>query len=121
MKPKIQKRGQKIVKRLERFSSRAKKDGRKHIREKLINRLPNARQVRIFILEWGLLVIAIISLAITQAFWYSQSYSAEAYVAGGTYIEGTTGAVNSLNPLFATTNSEKALSKLMFATLTTVD
>lgn len=121
MKPKIQKRGQKIVKRLERFSNRAKKDGKKHIREKLINRLPNARQVRIFILEWGLLVIAIISLAITQAFWYSQSYSAEAYVAGGTYIEGTTGAVNSLNPLFATTNSEKALSKLMFATLTTVD
>lgn len=121
MKPKIKKRGQKIVKRIERFSDRAKKGGEKHIREKLIARLPNARQVRVFILEWGLLVIAIISLAITQAFWYSSSYSAEAYVAGGTYIEGTTGDVKSLNPLFATTNSEKVLSKLMFATLTTVD
>ena len=121
MKPRIKKRGKKIVKRIERFSSRAKKDSKQHLREKLIDRLPNARQVRIFILEWGLLVIAIISLAITQAFWYSSSYSAEAYVAGGTYIEGTTGEVNSLNPLFATTTSEKVLSKLMFATLTTVD
>ena len=121
MKPRIKKRGKKIVKRIERFSSRAKKDSKQHLREKLIDRLPNARQVRIFILEWGLLVIAIISLAITQAFWYSNSYSAEAYVAGGTYIEGTTGEVNSLNPLFATTTSEKVLSKLMFATLTTVD
>lgn len=121
MKPKIKKRGQKIVKRIERFSSRAKKGGEQHIREKLIARLPNARQVRVFILEWGLLVLAIISLAITQAFWYSSSYSAEAYVAGGTYIEGTTGEVKSLNPLFATTSSEKVLSRLMFATLTTVD
>ena len=67
MKPKIKKRGQKIVKRIERFSSRAKKGGEQHIREKLIARLPNARQVRVFILEWGLLVLAIISIACKMA------------------------------------------------------
>lgn len=121
MKQTFKKRGQKIAKRWERFSTQAKAESREHIKENIISRLPHARRVRLLILEWGLLIIVITSLAITQAFWYKQSYSVEAFVDGGTYIEGTVGRVNSLNPLFATTNSEKALSKLMFATLSTID
>lgn len=117
----FKKRGQKLAKQWERFSQRAREDGREHIRENLIDRLPHARRVRLLMLEWGLLIIVIISLALTQAFWYAQSYSTLAYVDGGTYIEATTGKVNSLNPLFATTNSEKVLSKLLFATLSTID
>ena len=50
-----------------------------------------------------------------------QSYSVQAYVSGGTYTEATVGNVTSLNPLFASTNSERVLSKLMFATLSTID
>ena len=103
------------------MSERAREEGREHIQENFINRLPNARRVRLLILEWCLLLVIIISLALTQAFWYGQSYSVQAFVDGGTYIEATTGRINSLNPLFATTNSEKVLSKLMFATLSTVD
>lgn len=121
MKQTFKKRGQKIAKRWERFSEQAREDSREHIKENLISRLPNARRVRLLMLEWGLLIIVILSLALTQAFWYTQSYSVQAYVGGGTYIEATTGNVNSLNPLFATTNSERVLSKLMFATLTTID
>lgn len=115
------KRGQRLARRWELFSERAKEESREHIQEKLIKRLPNARRVRLLILEWGLLVTIIISLALTQAFWYKQSYSVQAFVDGGTYIEATLGRVNSLNPLFATTNSEKVLSKLMFSTLSTID
>lgn len=121
MKQSFKKRGQKIAKRWEKFSKRASEDGREHIQENLIGRLPNAQRVRLLILEWCLLVIIIISLSLTQAFWYDQSYSTQAFVDGGTFIEGTTGKVNSLNPLFATSNSEEALSKLLFARLTTVD
>lgn len=121
MKQSFRKRGQKIARKWERFSEKAKEGSREHIQEKLIQRLPNARRVRLLILEWGLLVIIIISLALTQAFWYQQSYTVEAYVDGGTYIEATVGNVNSLNPMFATTGSEKVLSKLMFATLSTID
>lgn len=117
----FKKRSQKLAKKWERFSQQAKEDSREHIRENLIDRLPHARRVRLLMLEWGLLIIVIISLALTQAFWYAQSYSVSAFVDGGTYIEATTGRVNSLNPLYATTNSEKVLSKLMFATLATVD
>ena len=121
MKQTFKKRGQKIAKKWERFSEQAREDSREHIKENLISRLPNARRVRLLMLEWGLLIIVILSLALTQSFWYTQSYSVQAYVDGGTYIEATTGNVNSLNPLFATTNSERVLSKLMFSTLTTID
>lgn len=121
MKQTIKKRGQKIAKRWEKFSKRASEDSREHIQENLIGRLPNAQRVRLLILEWCLLVTIIISLALTQAFWYDQSYSTQAFVDGGTFIEGTVGKINSLNPLFATSSSEEVLSKLLFARLTTVD
>ncbi len=121
MKQTFKKRGQKIAKRWEKFSKRASEDSRDHIQENLIERLPNARRVRLLILEWCLLVVIIISLALTQAFWYDQSYSTQAFVDGGTFVEGTLGKVSSLNPLFATTSSEEALSKLLFSRLTAVD
>ncbi len=121
MKQTFKKRGQKLAKRWESFSAQAKEDSREHIQENLISRLPNARRVQLLILEWILLIIVITSLALTQAFWYRQSYSVQSYAEGGTYIEATVGNVNSLNPLFATTNSERVLSKLMFATLSTID
>lgn len=121
MKPTTKKRGQKLAKRWEVFSERAKEGTQEHIQENLIKRLPHARRVRLLILEWCLLIIVITSLALTQAFWYTQSYSVQAYVDGGTYIEATIGNVNTLNPLFATTTSEKVLSKLLFSTLSTID
>lgn len=121
MKQRAKKRGQKLAKRWENFSEQAKEVGREHIQENLIERLPNARRVRLLILEWCLLIVIIVSLALTQAFWYTQSYAAQAYVKGGSYTEATLGKVNSLNPLFAKTNSEKALSRLMFATISTID
>lgn len=121
MKPTTKKRGQKLAKRWEIFSERAKEETQEHIQENLIKRLPHARRVRLLILEWCLLIIVITSLALTQAFWYTQSYSVQAYVDGGTYIEATIGNVNTLNPLFATTTSEKVLSKLLFSTLSTID
>ncbi len=121
MKQTIKKRGRNIAKRWEKFSKEASVNSREHIQENIIERLPNARRVRLLILEWCLLVIIIISLALTQLFWYDQSYSTQAFIDGGTFIEGTIGEVNSLNPLFATTSSEESLSKLLFARLTTVD
>lgn len=121
MNQRNKKRGQKLAKRWENFSAQARETSREHIQENLIERLPNARRVRLLILEWCLLIVVIVSLALTQAFWYTQSYATLAYVRGGTYTEATLGKVNSLNPLFAKTNSEKALSKLMFATLSTID
>ena len=59
--------------------------------------------------------------SVAQAFWFGNSYAEDTYANGGAYTEGTIGKVNSMNPLFAATNSEKILSRLLFSTLITTD
>ena len=114
----LKKRGQKFVRKFSRVSIKASEEGKEHIKENFLKRLSHIKNIRLLVLEWALLVVALILLAISQAFWFGESYAVDAYVDGGTYIEATLGRVNSMNPLFATTTSEKILSKLMFATLT---
>ena len=121
MKKSIRKRGQKFIRKFSRASAKAGEDGREHIRENLIERFSHIASIRLLILEWGLLVLALIMLATTQVFWFGDSYAENTFINGGTYTEATIGDVNSLNPLFAATSSEKVLSRLMFATITTND
>ena len=113
----IKKRGQKFVRKFSRVSLKAGAEGKEHIKENLIGRLSHVKKIRLLVLEWTLLVIMLMLVAIAQAFWFGESYAINTYVDGGTYIEATIGKINSMNPLFATTSSEKVLSKLMFATL----
>ena len=121
MKSSIKKRGQKFIRRFSRASVKVSAEGKEHIKENLLGRISHIENIRLLIFEWGLLVVMLIMLAITQAFWFADSYSENAFSDGGTYTEATIGDVNSLNPLFATTNSEKVLSRLMFATISTID
>lgn len=117
----IKKRGQRFLNRFSRATNRVSEESKEHIKENLIGRFSSIRNIRLLIFEWVLLVFALIMLAITQAIWFKDSYSENSFGAGGTYTEATIGEVNSLNPLFATTNSEKVLSRLMFSTISTVD
>lgn len=117
----VKKRGQKLIKKISRASIKAGEKSSERIRKNLIDRVSHIRNVRLLIFEWSLLVVAIIMLALTQAFWFGDSYAENVYTDGGTYSEATVGDVNSMNPLFAMTNSEKVLSKLMFATISAVD
>ena len=117
----LKKRGQKFFNKFSRASLKASEDGKEHIKKNFIERLSHVANIRLLILEWGLLALALVMLAITQAFWFGDSYDDHTFVDGGVYTEATIGDVNSMNPLFATTNSEKTLSRLMFATLITND
>lgn len=121
MRKKIKRSGKKFSRRLSKLSRQASVSGRDHIHRNLIRRFSHVAYVRLQILEWFLLVGIILFFAITQSFWYASSYASNSFGPGGTFTEATLGKVNSLNPLFATTNSEKALSKLAFATLTEID
>ncbi len=121
MKKNLKKRGQKIVRRFSRISKKAEQEGKEHIKENLFDRFSHIKDIKILIFEWSLLIGAIILLGTTQAIWFNNSYSIDAFESGGTYTEGTIGKVNSLNPLFSVTDSEKTLSRLLFATLTTID
>ena len=117
----IKKRGQKFLRKFSRATNKASEESKEHIRENLLKRFSHIQSIRLLILEWGLLAVALIMLAVTQSIWFADSYSENVFSKGGTYTEATIGDVNSLNPLFATTNSEKTLSRLMFATIATVD
>lgn len=117
----FKKRGQKLIRKFSVAAAKASVRSSERIHTNLVERVSHIRNVRLLIFEWALLVIALIMLALTQAFWFGDSYAENIYTTGGTYTEATIGEVNSMNPLFATTNSEKVLSKLMFATIATVD
>ena len=121
MKNSVKKRGQKVIKRFSRFGKIAEQEGKEHLKTNFFGRLSHIKSIKLLILEWGLLISALILLAITQSIWLGNFYSSNSFVGGGSYMEGTVGKVNSLNPLFAVTDSEKALSRLLFATLSTVD
>ena len=117
----LKKRGQKIVRKFSRISTKAREESKEHIKENLIARVSHIRDIKLLIAEWCLLAAGLVMLALTQAFWSSASYAQDVFVDGGSFTEATIGAVNSLNPLFAMTNSERALGRLMFSTLTAVD
>ena len=87
----------------------------KHFTDNFISRIKNIHEVRLWVIEWVLLVIVVFLFTIVQMMWYGDSYKHEAFVRGGGYTEAVLGEVNSLNPLYASTNAEKALSKLLFA------
>lgn len=111
----------KLKTRIFRFSKTASATSREHVQENVVDRLSHIKNIRLLILEWVLLVLAITFLAVTQSFWYKESYAIDSWGKGGTYTEATLGKVNSLNPLFASTSSEKTLSRLMFGTLAAPD
>lgn len=117
----IKKRGQKFLRKFSRATTKASEDSKEHIKENFIHRLSHIENIRLLVLEWGLLMVALILLSITQAVWFGESYAEDSFTEGGNYTEATIGEVNSLNPLFAATSSERILSRLMFATLTTID
>ncbi|MBP5656492.1 hypothetical protein J6X15_02830 [Candidatus Saccharibacteria bacterium] len=124
MKIKQKKSGQSREKVSQRLLTAANEFGEragKHFNERFVDRLPNIREVRLWVVEWVLLVLVVFLLAITQNIWYGESFETEAFVQGGEYSEATLGKVNSMNPLYATTSSEKTLAKLLFANLVAPD
>ena len=59
------KRGQKVVKEFSRLTEEAVDTGEAHIKKNFIRRLSHIGDVRLFVVEWGLLVFALFMLALT--------------------------------------------------------
>ena len=117
----LKKRSQKISKKITLFGRKISENSKEHVKENLIGHISHVKNVRLFVLEWVLLILAILLFSTVQSVWYSESYAVETYTSGGNFTEGTLGKINSMNPLFATTFSEEALSRLMFARLAEID
>ena len=117
----FKKRGRKIIKKFSRASNAAREESKEHIKENFLQKLSHIKNIRLLVVEWILLAFVLIMLAAAQAFWFGSSYAQDGFITGGNYVEATLGKINSMNPLFAMTASEKTLSRLMFATLTEND
>jgi peptide/nickel transport system substrate-binding protein len=108
-------------KKLSRHVKRAEDATTRHARKFVVARLGNIRGVRRQIISWLLLVGIMITAVGIQYVWFQQSYQTTAPARGGTYAEASLGAIETLNPLFASTSSEIAASRLMFSSLYSYD
>lgn len=93
----------------------------KHAHRFIIRRLDNVRDVRRHALSWLAIMILLIGLSVVHLSIYQNAFSQVAPVAGGTYAEGVIGSLDTMNPLFAATSSERAASKLLFGSLLSYD
>lgn len=73
------------------------------------------------ITTWLVLIGFIIAGVGLQLLWTHDSYSAIAPADGGTYVEGVVGQLDSLNPLYVSTNSESSVGRLIFSSLYNYD
>ena len=102
------------------YHESADKAGR-HFANNFISRLENVHSVRLWVVEWVLLVVVVFLFAIVQNIWYTESYGTESFGDGGDYTEAVLGDINSMNPLYASTSAERTLGKLLFANLVSPD
>lgn len=107
----------KIFKRMK----RAEKASTRHAQKFLVKRLDTIRVARRHIAQWLILVSVLIAATGLQLSWVQASYQTIGSARGGTYAEAITGQVDTLNPLYATTEPELAASRLLFSSLYAFD
>lgn len=88
-----------------------------HAHKFIVRRWKNLQEVRRMAGAWLLIIAALIVATFWQTMEFSGLYSAEIPANGTTYTEGVVGVVDNLNPIFASTPAEKAVSRLVFASL----
>lgn len=93
----------------------------RHARKFIFKRLDNARESRRRVVIWFVIVALIILASGIQLSWYRQSYKTATGSSNGTYAEGVVGKISTLNPLYASTSAEDALSQLVFSRLINYD
>ncbi|HVV26298.1 MAG TPA: ABC transporter substrate-binding protein [Candidatus Saccharimonadales bacterium] len=86
-----------------------------------VRRLGHLKPVRRFVVGWSLLLVLLIGGVITQNVLLSNYYQVLRPVPGGIYSEGMLGTFTNANPLFATSNVDSSVSRLLFAGLFTYD
>lgn len=106
------------------FSKRVRKVEnvtQRHAHRFVIKRLDNARMVTREITLWLLLIGGVIAGLGIQLLWGQASYMTVASDDGGRFVEGVVGPVETLNPLYVSTNSEASVSRLVFSSLYNYD
>lgn len=114
-KPSVDRR--KIFKKMK----HAEKASTRHAQKFVVKRLDTIRLARRHIVQWLLLVSILIAATGLQLTWAQAGYQTLGTASGGTYAEAMVGQIDTLNPLYATTEPEIAASRLLFSSLYTFD
>lgn len=89
----------------------------RHAHKFVLSKLNSLHNARRHIITWLTIVGVLIVAVAVQTVWNQASYRVAAWGEGGTYAEGVLGPIETLNPLFATTDAELSASKLLFSSL----
>lgn len=108
-------------KKISRRARKAETQTTRHAHKFLLRRLDSLRESRRAILLWLGLVGLILGATTVQAYVYATQATTDAAWRDGTYAEGVVGTLGTLNPLYASSAPEVAVSQLMFSSLYTYD
>lgn len=92
-----------------------------YFRRSFVIRLPHIRSVRRNVIVWLVIMLCLIVGAAAQLSLYYASVSAVKNVAGGSYTEGTLDKLTTINPLTVSTDTERAMSLLVYPSLLRYD
>lgn len=92
-----------------------------HAHNFIVRRWSNLKQVRRRALLWLMIAGTLTAVGWFQTTAQQPLYSHEDVADGGTYIEGSIGRIETLNPIFATDTAERGLSSMLFSGLVRVD
>ncbi len=87
------------------------------INRHLIRRWRNLNEVKRHVLAWWLLIVISSVGLFLQSGWLDSYYRKISYVPGGVYREGMLGDVTNINPIFASDEPDRAVSRLVFSGL----
>lgn len=93
----------------------------RHAHRFIVRRLDNAKLVAREITLWLVMVGILIGGIGIQLVWSQDSYTLSSTQPGGVYVEGAQGVINSVNPLFVSTNAEASVARLLFSSLYSYD
>ncbi|HEY1063669.1 MAG TPA: hypothetical protein VGE30_00020, partial [Candidatus Saccharimonadales bacterium] len=113
----LRKQVRKQQKQVETFSQTAEKG----LERNLFRRFARLKPVRRFIVAWVGLMILIIGCLIAQFQHLSTYYQQVEPVDGGIYTEGVVGSISNINPIYATSDVDRSLARLVFASLMQYD
>jgi peptide/nickel transport system substrate-binding protein len=111
----FRRRLRKSQRQVEEFGSYAEQNLEQHF----FRRFGHLLDVKRFVLSWVLLIIVLGAGVIIQNFNLSNYYQTLQPVPGGIYNEGILGTFTNANPLYATSDVDMAVSRLLFASLLT--
>ncbi len=108
-------------KRLTKRMRKAESATIKHANRFVFKRWENIHGIQRHVIIWVLAIGILIAATGLQLMWNQQSYQEKTAAENGIYAEAALGPVDTLNPLFANSSTERSASYLMFSRLLNYD